>query len=448
MSVTVVNPAFDPLAVPELAAGRRFDFAKQTGLGTSGFAIASQPAGDNLVQSSVSNQPSYETRRGEGVFTAVANNKGLEVTAPSAALRGTGPVVYSFWFTTPDSAASFQTLCQVRDGSQPTQFRFMFQRINSKVLFECYATSTGSSTGEGRFMFTVGDNLTPKYAQLILDLNNANPFMRIRLFINRVEIGPQNIVAIPTQGGLFASTAPLRVMGPQFLNTGLVGVMGSTFDVLNGIPSSKVLDKFYLTRALSEPRLASYNLLCDGNSITQAFGGTDQIAGYPYQLSLLLGRNFGVTTVGTGGIRTDQLVTDFPNKIAPRYNASKARNFLLMFENLNYVTFGATTQQAYDKVLEYAALANAAGFEVIAATAPATGTSQPGLGSLGAINALIRANWPSYAVALVDFEVCPSLVPAGVGLNPTNWFDATHPKDAGYLGMAQFAAPTIQALVA
>jgi len=60
-------------------------------------------------------------------------------------------------------------------------------------------------------------------------------------------------------------------------------------------------------------------------------------------------------------------------------------------------------------------------------------------------NALVRANWPNYAHALVDLGTVPEWQTPGVGSNPAEYSDNTHLTPQGYARMALYLATGIRA---
>jgi lysophospholipase L1-like esterase len=193
-------------------------------------------------------------------------------------------------------------------------------------------------------------------------------------------------------------------------------------------------------------------LLCDGNSITYGTGSTGGTNGWPVQIASMLNNGgalgWYIVNNGVAGQTTPQMDTQ-----ASPGGGAQTTDIRLGWYGKTIVTgWEVTNDLATNNVsaaIGYSNLvtffnhrraANAAAKLVVATVLPAniiTGVNET---SRQTINTNIRANWASFADALVDVAAIAQLQDP----NNTIYFaDGTHPTDAGYALIAQAFASAV-----
>jgi len=174
-------------------------------------------------------------------------------------------------------------------------------------------------------------------------------------------------------------------------------------------------------------------VICDGNSITWGNGAGNRSQSYPNVLQLTgVGVTRKVRNMGVSGIRIDQMVSNFPTRIAPFYSSARGKNIIVLWEATNALAASQSAPTVRGHYQAYLALAAAAGFEVIVATTlPSTvlltGSKET---ERVALNADLVANWASYGFAgIADVAAHPNLQNAA---DTTYYSDGTHPNATGY----------------
>lgn len=177
--------------------------------------------------------------------------------------------------------------------------------------------------------------------------------------------------------------------------------------------------------------------VCHGNSITRgAFSSDDAVWSYPAQLQRLLDLydpgNWTVHNEGTDGIQTTALTTEFAAVVD--VHAGAGTNVVIVHEATNHIkTGGATAAQALTAIQSYCEAASALGWTVYVCTGtPRDDVIQP---TYDAFNVLLRANWATFADALIDLAARSTLT------DPTDetYFhsDGTHFIDVGFTEIAE-----------
>lgn len=123
------------------------------------------------------------------------------------------------------------------------------------------------------------------------------------------------------------------------------------------------------------------------------------------------------------------LVPDAATVIDPYFESRAGQNAVFIFAGTNDIAAGATAAQVHTALGAYCKARQTVGWKVFVATMLSRGGFDAGK---NAYNDLIRANWTTYADALVDFAAIPQLGADGAFANLT-YFQAggLHPTPAG-----------------
>jgi lysophospholipase L1-like esterase len=189
------------------------------------------------------------------------------------------------------------------------------------------------------------------------------------------------------------------------------------------------------------------NIVAYGNSLTYGQEATNPTTdSYPAVLKTLAPFNVAgctITNTGVSGRTTQQLIANQSSVVDPLYVSGK-RNIVLVFEMINDLYNNCLTGAAAHSNLQ--TLCNnlrTAGWEVwVGGTTQRQVSIAPGdlCGSTAAnlearsdaANALVAANWTSYADGYVDLRSDSTL-----NANPTYMADNIHFNTAGYARLAQ-----------
>jgi len=185
----------------------------------------------------------------------------------------------------------------------------------------------------------------------------------------------------------------------------------------------------------------------DGNSLT--FGTPNgNTESYPHQMMYAVRSGWDWYNFGVAGQTTTQMSTDFDAQILPLFNATRSKQFLCAWEIGNQlIAIGAT--QAHTNFKAYCDHARAvlpAGTKIIVANIPPRITS--GFNTARAtVNALIAANWATYADALVDLASDATIGQDSSTSNATYYqADQIHMTAAGYAIVAGLFKTAFDAL--
>src|SRR5712692_1424298 len=208
----------------------------------------------------------------------------------------------------------------------------------------------------------------------------------------------------------------------------------------NGEPSNAVL--IAVVHQGGDAALArSYEILCDGNSLTAGGGVSLPGDSYPYQLNrflMTLGVKALVQNFGVSGQTTLTMLANAHAQIDPLFNPKFNVNVVVAWEGTNHLYFGATGQQAYQSLVQYCLGRRAAGFRVLILTVLPRGN--PGVPvtfetDRNFVNTALRTNWPQFADGLVDVAADPRFQDVTNGTY-YSW-DQVHLNDTGYQIVAQ-----------
>lgn len=185
-------------------------------------------------------------------------------------------------------------------------------------------------------------------------------------------------------------------------------------------------------------------IVCDGTSITQGTGATDPTQfSYPAQLLQHLGsEKYSVSNLGAGGDRMSQIISG-SSAVDLLYDPSAPKNICILEGGTNDLYDGRTGDAVYADIVSYCQARQAVGWKVIVLTIlsrnpPALPASfEP---ERAVCNALIRANWRTFADALCDVDADVRLQDPN---DQTYFSGPTHPNNAGLTIYADYCGALI-----
>jgi lysophospholipase L1-like esterase len=186
--------------------------------------------------------------------------------------------------------------------------------------------------------------------------------------------------------------------------------------------------------------MTTRNVVFEGDSITYGFEATTP---YPTICQTLMGLD-QIANVATSGNTLTDMLSQAATEVDPLYDAGYDRNIAVLMAGRNDISDGRTSAQIYADIIAWCQGRRAAGFEVIIHTILPRVlelTYDPS-GTQAAVNALIRANWATFADGLCDCASDSLMSPATYEYYP----HGIHPSDAGYAIIADWAASAIYGL--
>jgi hypothetical protein len=236
-------------------------------------------------------------------------------------------------------------------------------------------------------------------------------------------------------------------------------IAGSVFNMLEGTPSAvhalylwnRVLPLAQRTELLNGTAAAnykfiphpfttpaadtSYSLNFDGDSLTK-------LRVYPLCLLDMCGRGHPYKNISVGGQTMQTILANAANADA-MYDAGYTKNFLFIRAGTNDINAGRTAQQIHDDLASYCTGRQTTGFTVIAFTiSPNTAYDNT---VRNAANALILADWETWADGLVDVS---SLPVAYASLPDYHYIgDGVHYTSAGEAEIATLAKTVLDGLL-
>ena len=186
-------------------------------------------------------------------------------------------------------------------------------------------------------------------------------------------------------------------------------------------------------------------IVFDGNSLTSPLHGHTP---YPDFVMEELGHPTGLAAanVAVPGQTTPDMILRGPSQV-DRLHSPGPVNIVVMWEGTNDMYFGATPEAAYQHLVNYATARRAAGWYVVVLTLmPRTGinTRHDFEDVRQRLNAMIRANWRSFADQLADVAADRRFGADGAELNITYFEDSTHLTQFGIEKMADLVTPMIR----
>jgi lysophospholipase L1-like esterase len=150
----------------------------------------------------------------------------------------------------------------------------------------------------------------------------------------------------------------------------------------------------------------------------------------------------------------DHMLDQAASQIDVHYNAAKGNNIAILWAGTNDLGLDADTAANVEAgIATWCAGRQAVGFQVLVCTLTA---NQSGFGGIDKavlnaerleLNALIRANWQSYADGLIDLAGDPIIGSfERAELDRVYWVDGLHLTNLGYAIVARLVTATIEAL--
>jgi lysophospholipase L1-like esterase len=191
-------------------------------------------------------------------------------------------------------------------------------------------------------------------------------------------------------------------------------------------------------------------IVCDGDSLT---AGTGVLAGddYPSQLQVLLGGSgaWEKGNYGGAGNTITQLSSDAATQIDGLLSGLKPKNIVIVWAGTNDIAVDSRTGAQAEALLNtYCTARRTAGYKVVVLTMISRGMfngTQEGYRQ--DFNTAVRANWTTYADALVDVDA--NTVVGGVGTYANTTYyqnDQIHLKAAGFAAVAAALQPVVNSL--
>lgn len=183
------------------------------------------------------------------------------------------------------------------------------------------------------------------------------------------------------------------------------------------------------------------SVVCDGNSLTAGFAAPPGQS-YPDQLANLLGGRYYVTNVGVGAQATPAMIADFVVEMGPLYKPLRS-SIYIAWEVGNDILFGATDVVAVANMWTLCDMASAMGYLPIVVTVTPRVSFNPTQEAYRvSANAMLREQWPSHTVGLID----PALDLRLVDPTDETWYhtDHIHLNPTGYAVIAELAYPVVK----
>lgn len=449
-----VEPVFDPSQVPQIAAGEYW----LPGVGVSGTTTISWAGrnGTNTMTTPSAQSPDAVTGPGGNpAWTYVAANSDVfTVGTPAGPLTATDGIYVAcdFRFDSIDTTnrviveqngSNGARKWHLRKTASTTTLQLEFSQDGTAVQT---ATVSGLTDAEGAGSITILDKYL--FVEFVCDTTITSSLAaQTRMWLNLKPITfTSHTGSILTA---LSSVGVFRFGNNNFENQDFNGQLGRCF--VGKRANGQLLPTDDHRRKLLEylnPKDRRIQIVLRGNSITASQGASNAaVTGYPAVLRAAFGtRGYQTRDVadrGHGGDTTQFILDNFFTNEFLLLDKTFDRSVLVMFEVRNSAVAGATAQEILAQYRAYGARARGAGFWFLACTAPPTDGDAVGHGVAGAANALIRANWQTFANAFLDLELVPQFTPAGSTLNPTYYSDGVHLTDTGYALLAQLVLAKI-----
>lgn len=158
-----------------------------------------------------------------------------------------------------------------------------------------------------------------------------------------------------------------------------------------------------------------------------------------------------IVNYGVGGQTTAQMLADAASQVDIPLNKDKSYNIVFCWEGINDLYYNATIQQCFDNIKNYCLARRAYGFKVVVGSlTPRTNIGTPADYEQKrlAVNDLIRANYTTFADALVDIGGDANMGVTGASANTTYYEDLVHFTTTGYTIVANLLATAVNGLLA
>jgi lysophospholipase L1-like esterase len=196
-------------------------------------------------------------------------------------------------------------------------------------------------------------------------------------------------------------------------------------------------------------------LVMEGDSLTVGFQATGWDV-YPLQLAvkytderMVSVTNQAVNASVMGGAATPN-ITSRASIVDACYDSRKSKNVLVLFGGTNDMHFGDTGATTYSRLVPYCQARQATGYKVVVLTAMPRSDAGNAVGfeaERQTYNASIRANWRTFADALVDVALDARIGLPGCQLDTTYFNgDQVHMTPAGYGVVASLVRPGVDSV--
>src|SRR6185295_7059501 len=166
-------------------------------------------------------------------------------------------------------------------------------------------------------------------------------------------------------------------------------------------------------------------VIVDGNSLLEGSANPSTPDKLITKLTALLPVNVTVTLVAASGQQTSSMVTTGPRN---EYDIRRPKNVYICWEGTNDLALGSvSTATAHNNIAAVCAAQRNRGCKVVVGTIlPRTDAGTFTEANRQTVNTLIRNNWTTYADAIADFDLAPTIGAAGANLTGTYINDNVH----------------------
>jgi lysophospholipase L1-like esterase len=193
--------------------------------------------------------------------------------------------------------------------------------------------------------------------------------------------------------------------------------------------------------------VATRRLVYVGDSISAAVTAPSTALfynGYAKQNTRRLPRNVGTYSYSVGAQQLQSFIPTFATTTGAILDAFTDTRVVFLHMGTNDLTLGArTAAQIYGDIQTYAGLVRAKGAKIVVSTLLPNGFwDATQLATRNDLNALIRANWATFADGFADFGADATMGVPAAALDTTLYLDRLHPTQLGhsYLSLASSAA--------
>ena len=249
-----------------------------------------------------------------------------------------------------------------------------------------------------------------------------------------------------------ASAYNIKINSAELSRIGFKGINGVTAFYNKALSDAEQLSAYrslaakLRARGVTNTNDAYNSVICDGDSMTYGSYASDWYHSYPNQLRTI-NPSISVLNLGVGGQRIDTMLTNAPTVVDPLYmSTGVSKSIVICWGGSNdLAVFGRSDTDVYNDIASYCSGRQTTGFKVIVLTIlPRTDCTAGEETYRQSVNTSIRANWATFADALVDVAADTRLD----DFNDATYFytDKIHLTDAGYAVVASLINTAILAL--
>lgn len=394
----------------------------------------------NATQGTAGNRPAHSLTSAAGRPGITYDGTDDYLAQPLSMPAGAKSVGVAFDLTATPGGSTFKSLIRLKGGTLHFELLvFNFATYQNVTFFSDYVAAGGVASG-------IGPTLDTNPHTVIVVYNGGSPTAQAS-YACYLDGNPWPVVASNTVNAHATAIGTLggRANGSGFEGQAAPVIMPREVVYSRALAQYEVIRAHeYLGRAFAAAATWTPQVVCDGNSLTVGFPGTEANS-YPGQLRTSLGGPgaWGVWNLGVNGQTTADMIADFGTQVAPLYNGARSKNVLVAFEVGNDLLGNATARDAVDRLWAYCDLARAAGFYVIACNVPKrsdlAGAKET---ARAAANVLIAAEYASHAGALANLADRAEFSNTADG---TYYTDGVHYTTAGYGVVRDVVLPLVQA---